>query len=1053
MTMVPGSTEGEVDPFSWFARTPRVVDSDRRMLAEDLFDWLATAWQLDVEHPEAKRSPLPQPLVLAEEVYTLEELMCLYGISEKVHKVVQRYRLVPMEDALEDGSSPARYRKEDLSAVIDRWEWRRVSQVLNGWWLPFFPLACQMCSRCKLHAGRPRTQQLLCKRIGYRLASLRSTVARFLQEVFRLGSVSAWWRVHSAETWVGERHTVWGILFIYLLDRHLLLLSNEELLQLTPLRLMNTEDLTRLWRFRRMPEYQQFCGALKLITSDAGTHRQVLFTLSLFVLLRYGLAGLTELSTSLSTLDLQQVCRERRLVTAHIGQGLFLPYPLSADICVGHGVLDELRFFCWRRAARAVQESGVPSWNEGSHPVKVTVVNTLERALSAPLYIDASSIVPRRPEMDGYLMNPWSLHARQVRTQNGYAFQPPVVQQQVMAYVVYCHQEQELELATLSGRVTMLMHFFHWVRAEAKREDYPHWDQTSAHEVFRAYDTSGCAGMSEHVRLAQLRFLALFFETIAELSYPVPVGYQLLSLLGRGSAWQPRAVPREEVVDRVFQDGVCQLSYDPFARLALTIQYYCGTRVTETCDLHLFCVLEDQQGHAYLLIPRGKTKKERPFPIVEVGMGPLLAYMDEIMTLRLSPDGTSRLLGRTNIRYLKNDPGRGRDWHYLFDRVPSVEASAPRRGHGRGRLGVNRVIAALHEAVVIAAKHNPLGLCQPETYHPVCQHQRKKGERCGYFVAMAGTTTCPCCGSLLSGERGTRCRHRFLEDFRCDGIGQAGEVFCPKCDTPLAQFISLTPHVFRHNSVSRAYRAGVPMLQNMQLHGHQMIPMYLRYLHLLLEDATEDVRHIFAEKRLGEVSSILREISGQESMVSVSLELYLGITLRRSLKRRTCGIWGGFWAGALAQRGVVSPLSGEGEVVIAEETYEHAVAQYWYEALGLAVSEVAFEAVAAGKWQAHIPAFLERQKIEQLVRFHLHVVQDTVGSVLGMKLIEAEIGSQRRFLRSLAEQLQPWWQYLGSIDRLMEIFVPGGGRVFQREGSTVEVVSTEGGIDEWKKDE
>jgi hypothetical protein len=35
----------------------------------------------------------------------------------------------------------------------------------------------------------------------------------------------------------------------------------------------------------------------------------------------------------------------------------------------------------------------------------------------------------------------------------------------------------------------------------------------------------------------------------------------------------------------------------------------------------------------------------------------------------------------------------------------------------------------------------------------------------------------------------------------------------------------------------------------------------------------------------------------------------------------------------------------------------------------------------------------------------------------------------------------------------MEIFVPGGGRVFQKEGSTVEVVSTEGGIDEWKKDE
>ena len=77
--------------------------------------------------------------------------------------------------------------------------------------------------------------------------------------------------------------------------------------------------------------------------------------------------------------------------------------------------------------------------------------------------------------------------------------------------------------------------------------------------------------------------------------------------------------------------GVCQLSYDPFARLALTIQYYCGTRLTETCDLHLFCILEDQEGHASLLIPKGKTKQERPFPIVELGMGPLLQYMDEVV--------------------------------------------------------------------------------------------------------------------------------------------------------------------------------------------------------------------------------------------------------------------------------------------------------------------------------------------------------------------------------------------------------------------------------------
>lgn len=37
-------------------------------------------------------------------------------------------------------------------------------------------------------------------------------------------------------------------------------------------------------------------------------------------------------------------------------------------------------------------------------------------------------------------------------------------------------------------------------------------------------------------------------------------------------------------------------------------------------------------------------------------MGPLLEYMDEIVKLRLAPDGTSRTLGQTNFRYLEDDP-------------------------------------------------------------------------------------------------------------------------------------------------------------------------------------------------------------------------------------------------------------------------------------------------------------------------------------------------------------------------------------------------------------
>jgi hypothetical protein len=110
--------------------------------------------------------------------------------------------------------------------------------------------------------------------------------------------------------------------------------------------------------------------------------------------------------------------------------------------------------------------------------------------------------------------------------------------------------------------------------------------------------------------------------------------------------------------------------------------------------------------------------------------------------------------------------------------------------------------------------------------------------------------------------------------------------------------------------------------------------MHMRYLHLLLEDTTNEVRQIFAEKRLRDVRQMLGSSPGQiiEGGIAytVSLEQYLGLTLQRTLKRRTYGIWGGFWAGALAQRGVASPLPVEEDIVIPEDTYEHTVAQYWY---------------------------------------------------------------------------------------------------------------------------
>jgi site-specific recombinase XerD len=766
---------------------------------------------------------------------------------------------------------------------------------------------------------------------------------------------------------------------------------------------------------------------------NVDVQNKVLLVVGLLILLKYGLSGLIPLRRALSAEELQQVCNDHRLVTAHLARGIFLPYPLTQDIRVGHVILDDIRHYFWQYAAHQNQAGKSQPWGRGPRGWEQMLVNIIEQALAAPVYEYEAGILSRRPETEGELRNPWLIAHKGELTDTGYALLPEVVQEQFMTYLTYCHREQRLEIVTLSSRGRELMYFFTWVRRQGKLAHYPHWTRETAQEIFRAYASCECAELEASTRQVRLLHLAHFFATLADLGHIVPAGYRLLYMLGRRESTHPRSVPREEIMDRVFRDGVCRLAYDPLSRLALTIQYYCGTRVTETCDLHLFCILEDRDGHAYLLIPRGKSKEERPFPIVELGMGPLLEYMDEIIALRLTPDGASRTLGKTNFRYLHDDPERARDWHYLFDRVPRADGGAKTRG----RLSKTRVEAALKEALLLAAQMNPDGFFRQGIYHSTCQHQRRKGQRCFYFAAKAGITTCPRCGSSLSGKLGARCYHILEEDFVCDGEAQNGEAFCPKCETPLGEFLPITTHVFRHNSVSRAHRAGVSVAQNMKLHGHKTLSMHLRYLHLLLEDTTNEVRQIFAEKRLRDVRQMLGSSPGQiiEGGIaySISLEQYLGLTLQRTLKRRTYGIWGGFWAGALAQRGVASPLTVEDEIVIPEDTYEHTVAQYWYEALGLAVSEMAFEHVTNKRWRAEVPAFLDRQKIEALVQFHLRHITDSLSTALGQRLMETDILEQRRFLDDLAEKLRPWWQHMGTIDQLVEMFTPGGGYAFQKQ--------------------
>ncbi len=1021
--------------FTPFPTTPRVPDNDLTALITDFFDWLETDWQLPVFTREAQRPPLPPPLALTKELYSVKDLMCFSGYNQSyVRELLRDHGVFPVRPG-KKGSAPA-YRDQDIAPLIEQWNWKRLIQTLDTWWQCFLPPACETCKECQKHRRDPFTRQLYCSS-NNSLSLLRSVFTHFLEEVHLLGSVTAWWRDYHVGTWSRSTSSAWGIVFIYLLDRRLLHLSHDELLQLEPIRNKGHPGMTRLWRNRRPEEYSQFLQAMKAANYKEGLMQEkALRVLSLFALLKYGLSGVAELGRPLSSEEILQVCSERRLVTTHLGSGIFLPYPLTADIRVGHVILDDIRHYFWQYAAGQEQKLRKNRWDKGPCYWEQMTISIIEQTLAAPMYEQAKGILSRRPETEGTLINPWRIAYKGKLADAGYSLLPSAVQEHLMIYFTYCHQEKRLELATLCGRAADLTHFFTWVRTQGKLVNYPHWTRQYAQEVFRAYASLACAGLKASTRHHRFIRIAHFFSTLADLEYLVPAGYHLLYDLEKRDKWHPRDVPSEEVMDRVFRDGVCNLTYDVFSRLALTIQYYCGTRVTETIQLHLFCVLEDQRGHAFLLIPKGKSKQERPFPIVGPGMEFLDQYMQEIVKLRFSEDRTtSRTLGKTNIRYQDDDPDRAKDWQYLFNRVPSPDGSVK----GRGCLSQGRVEKALKEALLIAAKINPDGLFQQETYSPTCHHQRRKGQQCSYFAAQEGITVCPRCRSPLPGRRGVLCRHILEEDFKCAGVARNGEAFCPKCDTPLAAFLPITNHVFRHNSVSRADRAGVSLAHNMKLHGHQTIPMHLRYLHTYLEDTTDEVKSIFAEKRLREVRQVLRSTPGQivEGGIAytISLEHYLGLTLQRTLKRRTYGIWGGFWAGALAQRGVASPLSVEDEIVIPEDTYEHTVAQYWYEALGLAVSEVAFERVTQGKWRAEVPPFLDRQKIEGLVQLHLRVVQDSLGTALGIRLMETDIVEQRRFLDDLAEKLRPWWKHLGTIDPLVEMFMPmpGGGSAFHKQ--------------------
>ncbi len=1030
---------------------PDFDPDDPCALAADFFRWLREEWALPELRPASPEHDDPIARVALfrpapEGRYTARELADATGFTEAVVVTDLRMRGIrpdgrrPRRDAAGArlaGGSPVEYRGADLAPVVDYWRRKRLHAAMNERWHRFVPEPCGTCRKCT-----PVRISFECEAIGNTFVyRARHGLIWLIDGVRERGGLAAWWREEgradaldqAKEEAVAEKH---GLILLYLLSRRLITLSLDEAWRANFAGVADI-DLLRPWRNRRPGEAAAFDRGLV-----AGRHGESLRAsvpkLLAILLAANGLLGVAELARPLGPDAIRHAIHQGRLLTKHVVDGVYLPGPLQPDIRLGHVLLDDIRRSIWAFGAERSLREGKALWTYGPHSCSIGFVGTLEAVLTAEVWGEAGAerLLPRRPDVEGGLVNPAFIRLNGERKGLSPTLLPPALRAAVGTFVERRFEVRRVALATLRGEVGPALTFLAWARARGELATYWQWGPRDFARLLSGYAVERLGAHTPESRHRHLSTLQTFFDTLAQadLDPPQPTGYHLaiedlLPKFKRAQRW----VPREALLDRLFRDGVCRLDYDPMSRLALTIMYYCGTRNTETCDLHLFCVLEDADG-VRLLIPIGKSGRERVFPIVAEGMEPLIRSMDEVVTGQLetvdTPEGPRmlpKIQAATNYRYLQHDRARALRWHYLFDR--SADANKGRKG--RGRLSPSRVRLALQEAMFHAAQIDPTGFFREETWSPRCRRRRRAGQRCHYLSPRDGIVVCPVCGGSLPGRRSAICGRILTEDISCPGRGTPGDWFCPVCDAPLADFTGIVPHTFRHNSVSRAHRRGVSLGANMALHGHQTVPMHLRYVHLLPEDQEAEVRRVFEEERFRDIRLTTADAPGQLVVDGVShtptAEELARYALVRGLARRTHGLWGGFWVGALAEDGGAArpgDAGGGGEIVITEDTYHHAVAQYRWQALALAVSAVALARGVPGKFSAELPDFLNGRAIESLVAQHLARVREHLASPLYVRLMARDVEEQRAFVRRLEELLRPWWESQGSIGALVRAFVP-----------------------------
>lgn len=316
------STPSEAIPLALFQRQPEFDPNDIQVLIRDFFTWFEEEWRQPViqtswPNRDELLGQIPFPPRLDEEgLYSKTDLASLVKrLPNHIRKtfILEGIRPVNMQSRHHGGSlsSPDLFLGRDCMEVVEKWNRETLCAALDRLWARFLPDPCGRCPRCSV---LNRTSRFECSSSqAYAIKNYRQSFNRFLRTLQRYENIESWWRheqnciiVRNPESMALNS----GIVLLYLLDRHLLDLSFDDLLAL-PFPDIEYEDFLRPWSNRHPEEYQSFLKGMETI--HGRSERGAVHAIVSFILMKYGIQAITELGRRLISEEIRQATHERRL--------------------------------------------------------------------------------------------------------------------------------------------------------------------------------------------------------------------------------------------------------------------------------------------------------------------------------------------------------------------------------------------------------------------------------------------------------------------------------------------------------------------------------------------------------------------------------------------------------------------------------------------------------------------------------------------------------------------------------------------------------------------